>query len=83
MNNNSSVKWPVVISIVVLLAGGFAWTNTKADKSELKDTEARIEKKIDRLQDVMKSNSQEVKDSVLRMEGKIYELLRDKRREPQ
>lgn len=82
MNNNSSVKWPVVISIVVLLAGGFAWTNTKADKQELKDTEARIEKKIDRLQDVMKSNSQEVKDSVLRMEGKIYELLRDKRREP-
>jgi len=60
-----------LVGILMLLGMGFGYTTTKADKSELEKTEARVEKKVDKLQEAIKEDIQEIKLK----QDKIYDLL--------
>ena len=77
MPNNLS-KWKkagVVITALGLLAGSGYYIDTKADKSEVEKAETRMNKKIEEVKKDMALDIKEIKDSILRMESRIYGLL--------
>jgi len=60
-----------LVGILMLLGMGFGYTTTKADKTELEKTEARVEKKVDKLQEAIKEDIQ----AILAKQDKMYDLL--------